>query len=462
MPHDEHFLRRLDRVSHEQVEMALGLYRDHELVRHILDNVHVPESAERVALALADGGSGPHVIVTREGHFVTCLGAGMKTGPHPIVSRARIDALSAKVERVRAALDLARKRGIEDVDDALSKLQTAGAGLTREDFVGAKATIGPAAGLLLQEYVEWAKILLEAFPPLMHKGIPAGMRRKSADAAARGAWAMVHLALVLADTASREWVESWAELPVHRGPSAPCVWLALLSAYPFVLRAAWVEARLGKPLLAPTRERFVNAGDAVVALEAGYGLLAMGLRHDPLRGDAFRALRGRVGVGRDEPWTKEYATLFSMVADGVERDEADFRAKGLALGRNAMVARAQALPSGSERRFTDEESVPEELALPALADTWIDAYRTQGCTDLMVMGLCVGARAPAESFYYPAQLLHAIGEFDHAEQGEVLVSMRRDLFGVSRTVVNEQPRPGRNDPCPCGSGKKYKKCHGAA
>jgi preprotein translocase subunit SecA len=21
--------------------------------------------------------------------------------------------------------------------------------------------------------------------------------------------------------------------------------------------------------------------------------------------------------------------------------------------------------------------------------------------------------------------------------------------------------PGRNDPCPCGSGKKYKHCHGA-
>jgi SEC-C motif domain protein len=24
------------------------------------------------------------------------------------------------------------------------------------------------------------------------------------------------------------------------------------------------------------------------------------------------------------------------------------------------------------------------------------------------------------------------------------------------------PKIGRNDPCPCGSGKKYKKCHGAA
>jgi SEC-C motif-containing protein len=23
------------------------------------------------------------------------------------------------------------------------------------------------------------------------------------------------------------------------------------------------------------------------------------------------------------------------------------------------------------------------------------------------------------------------------------------------------PRPGRNEPCPCGSGRKYKRCHGA-
>ncbi|MEM9191542.1 MAG: YchJ family protein, partial [Myxococcota bacterium] len=27
--------------------------------------------------------------------------------------------------------------------------------------------------------------------------------------------------------------------------------------------------------------------------------------------------------------------------------------------------------------------------------------------------------------------------------------------------VRAAPKVGRNDPCPCGSGKKYKKCHGA-
>ena len=31
-----------------------------------------------------------------------------------------------------------------------------------------------------------------------------------------------------------------------------------------------------------------------------------------------------------------------------------------------------------------------------------------------------------------------------------------------RPAVRSGPRVGRNDPCPCGSGKKYKKCHGAA
>ncbi|HSE16698.1 MAG TPA: preprotein translocase subunit SecA, partial [Pyrinomonadaceae bacterium] len=32
--------------------------------------------------------------------------------------------------------------------------------------------------------------------------------------------------------------------------------------------------------------------------------------------------------------------------------------------------------------------------------------------------------------------------------------------GKTKTVVRDQPKVGRNEPCPCGSGKKYKKCHG--
>ncbi len=33
--------------------------------------------------------------------------------------------------------------------------------------------------------------------------------------------------------------------------------------------------------------------------------------------------------------------------------------------------------------------------------------------------------------------------------------------GVRKPVVREEPKTGRNDPCPCGSGRKFKRCCGA-
>lgn len=38
--------------------------------------------------------------------------------------------------------------------------------------------------------------------------------------------------------------------------------------------------------------------------------------------------------------------------------------------------------------------------------------------------------------------------------------IREEEFGTVKPVVKGK-EPGRNDPCPCGSGKKYKKCCGA-
>ena len=35
------------------------------------------------------------------------------------------------------------------------------------------------------------------------------------------------------------------------------------------------------------------------------------------------------------------------------------------------------------------------------------------------------------------------------------------VVGSRQTVISGIPKVGRNDPCPCGSGKKYKRCHGA-
>jgi preprotein translocase subunit SecA len=43
---------------------------------------------------------------------------------------------------------------------------------------------------------------------------------------------------------------------------------------------------------------------------------------------------------------------------------------------------------------------------------------------------------------------------------EELNMISGDTSGDTGTVENTEPKIGRNDPCPCGSGKKYKKCCG--
>ena len=44
---------------------------------------------------------------------------------------------------------------------------------------------------------------------------------------------------------------------------------------------------------------------------------------------------------------------------------------------------------------------------------------------------------------------------------ENLQEVGGDSQPVNKPFVNKDKKVGRNDPCPCGSGKKYKKCHGA-
>ena len=44
--------------------------------------------------------------------------------------------------------------------------------------------------------------------------------------------------------------------------------------------------------------------------------------------------------------------------------------------------------------------------------------------------------------------------------GEEKMKELAKKYKNSKTVRREQPKVGRNDPCPCGSGKKYKHCCG--
>jgi hypothetical protein len=59
----------------------------------------------------------------------------------------------------------------------------------------------------------------------------------------------------------------------------------------------------------------------------------------------------------------------------------------------------------------------------------------------------------ATAIFPPTQVI--VEAFDAALEG-------RRPGQMIGPFVREEPKIGRNDPCPCGSGKKYKRCHGTA
>ena len=118
--------------------------------------------------------------------------------------------------------------------------------------------------------------------------------------------------------------------------------------------------------------------------------------------------------------------------------------------------------------------------LPALGAVWASGFLQ--CVDAFEDEWLLPADDPGNEFVDGCLQLFEILASDPAEMPPEAREMSADerladaLWAVydlrdfwreraSRRPVRQvrkEAGPGRNDPCPCGSGKKYKKCHGAA
>ena len=89
----------------------------------------------------------------------------------------------------------------------------------------------------------------------------------------------------------------------------------------------------------------------------------------------------------------------------------------------------------------------------------LDRFRAEVVRILMTVQVRTEADAQAVE---PAPAMQNVS-YKHADvdglTGEEAVAVAPQNVG-NQPIVNEGPRLGRNDPCWCGSGKKYKNCHG--
>ncbi len=67
------------------------------------------------------------------------------------------------------------------------------------------------------------------------------------------------------------------------------------------------------------------------------------------------------------------------------------------------------------------------------------------------------------NFVHPDASSHAIAAPDTEKDGGLIYHGSREAPADAKTIETirrQEEKVGRNDPCPCGSGQKYKKCHG--
>ena len=461
--HSTHFLRRLDRVAGQQVELALTLYRDPELLREVLRRARLADRIDRVAISLEHDREGPFVVVTRDGKFVTCLGRGMRPTGLEVLTRAQLDAAASRVDRMRERLDQARRLEGEldrGFDKLLRKLTHAGPYLAREDF---------------EALARWEPLLGEHFLDLAIRcnahvgraqGIVASIRERRHTSVEEslleefwyGFWAKSHLIVLSQVGDPRPRVEALQREMAHTDVD-PLMTLIVhhhaLGVTQHSMRALWATARHARDLLPSTK----HAPTPGLGFRAMRDLSLTMIAHTSksLRAEALKAL-GTPQLDHPNGFERSWAeytqkVLLEPLATGTEAAIAGHRAS---LAKE-LEARKLDLPEADVARL--------ELRSP---DTYLSMiasgpYSWICQTDWLVT---VGEAIPwltrcDAAQLFPTRAVCEVMPYTKYRKDlglELAKGIRRATGGGRPCTVRRAPSPLRNDRCPCGSGAKYKRC----
>lgn len=477
--HASHFLSRLDRVNRDEVDFALGLYRDPGLVRFLLARVNLPEGHERAAISLDDPREGPFLVVTRAGHFVTCLARGMSPGALPIVTRAQLaSALTAASDyRARArALDarVAQEGGSRKLMAGLFERSDC---LSREEFVAISAWQPLLAVPFFSLFARTAAELVDthlAFEYLLRNG----HRRRSIPSLVpalrafwKQLWSMGHL-LTLATMGDRRWLLDFNE--AYRSSGHDDVSISWpLTRYPvgsLAQRGAWAAARLGKPVVGFYKGVFATTESPLQLFDAAMALGAIGLRHKHARAEIQKMLASSaarfeasapLSTTMREHCSKlsgAYAIALGAMFKAPPQELAQYAVDE---GRASLFGRFACAPDERGRPpFASPKDIPEDVARTAFLNAGGDHANEPKSAALCLTRLGAVAGAKAEDFYFPAAVVPFVRQPWRPELTLTILERMSRSYGKSRPR-RVDPVAGRNERCACASGRKFKRCCGA-
>jgi hypothetical protein len=410
-----------------------------------------------LAVSLGDPERGPFLVVTRDGHFVTCLAEGMTVGSLPIVNRGQLDTLSQKVVALRERMaEAARLTGGSDraCGQLLRRLLRKPDAVSREEFLAISAWEPLMAPVFMDLYLGISRELPLIAPQLRR----LKSTKKRAGEALHKYWDLVHAAGHLALLGTMGGEQEHYRAITEGSPearSALAFPLTNTGVSRFILIGAWAAGRLGKQLL-PAYKRAL--GDDVAffdLLDTVFALVAIGRRTSRLRGEIAKALRTAPNVARTPQAQRIRAamgdTVETMCGAAIEMLQADDDE----LDRWVREIGTSMLSDGDG---PDLPEIPEELTRALVFSVYADGLTDGRKAARSLCLIAAAVRGPPEQFYFEREILDELYTRWKPSRTELLLAPHRSVERVYNQPVKREQRPGPNEPCFCGSGKKYKKC----
>ena len=203
--------------------------------------------------------------------------------------------------------------------------------------------------------------------------------------------------------------------------------------------------------------------------------------------DKIKSMMRRLGVPEDQPIENR------LVARAIESAQAKIEGFNFDLRKHlleydtvlnhqrvTMYGRRQKILFGDQLASIQRSGPDKQIVLQAIDRLWVDHLEAMEYLKQSVRLRAYGQRDPFVEYKREGLQLFKQMEATMAEdvatavkqqtesQGLTLSADKAGLIPQGRTLTNlpinltsgSVKKVGRNDPCPCGSGKKYKRCHG--
>lgn len=210
----------------------------------------------------------------------------------------------------------------------------------------------------------------------------------------------------------------------------------------------WFSAKMGKHIFGHAKEMLLTQKTPWNYVDATLILVSIALRHRRYRSEVTKLLNRNITGMSEEDF--KFCNKINKAFASCLTNQAEYKEKLENLALNFF----KVIDTSPSKELVN--NTPLHIKIATIAHYDIHFLKNNKWLTQMVLLLPWMVQLEAEEFYIPEQYNRLFSPYKIENAMSIV---KAGLFDdISPGVLKDRGKPGRNQPCNCGSGKKYKRC----